>query len=172
MGTRRVPREERGNRESSEVPRSHMPKRRVVFPNRRGQDSSSHCHASPSPFSQRQPRQVTPRTFCQSSPFVSTSFEFKFEFVAYRFISLCFFFFLQQLLLKSIPSCFELKCRAYSLLSQCYHLVGAIPPQKQVLHKGLELAASVGYEYVFYFLDLTLEFFNFRSWLSSNKIQL
>ncbi|XP_010278929.1 PREDICTED: uncharacterized protein LOC104612959 [Nelumbo nucifera] len=49
-----------------------------------------------------------------------------------------------QLLLKSIPSCFELKCRAYSLLSQCYHLVGAIPPQKQILNKGLELAASSG----------------------------
>ncbi|KAK7276148.1 hypothetical protein RIF29_17281 [Crotalaria pallida] len=47
-----------------------------------------------------------------------------------------------QLLLKSIPSCFQLKCRAYSLLSQCYHLVGAIPLQKQVLHKGLELTAS------------------------------
>lgn len=49
-----------------------------------------------------------------------------------------------QLLLKSIPSCFELKCRAYSLLSQCYHLVGAIPPQKQILNKGLELIASSG----------------------------
>ncbi|XP_043698973.1 sister chromatid cohesion protein SCC4 isoform X2 [Telopea speciosissima] len=49
-----------------------------------------------------------------------------------------------QLLLKSIPSCFELKCRAYSLLSQCYHLVGAIPPQKQILNKGLELTASSG----------------------------
>lgn len=47
-----------------------------------------------------------------------------------------------QLLLKSIPSCFELKCRAYSLLSQCYHLVGAIPSQKQILNKGLELTAS------------------------------
>jgi len=32
MGTCRVPWEERGNRESSEVPRSHMPKRRVIFP--------------------------------------------------------------------------------------------------------------------------------------------
>ncbi|XAR60838.1 hypothetical protein NMG60_11034362 [Bertholletia excelsa] len=49
-----------------------------------------------------------------------------------------------QLLLKSIPSCFELKCRAYSLLSQCYHLVGAIPSQKQILNKGLELTASAG----------------------------
>nr|GLL42851.1 uncharacterized protein LOC109162714 [Ipomoea trifida] len=47
-----------------------------------------------------------------------------------------------QLLLKSIPSCFELKCRAYSLLSQCYHLVGAIVSQKQILNKGLELIAS------------------------------
>ncbi|KAI8014067.1 Sister chromatid cohesion protein SCC4 [Camellia lanceoleosa] len=47
-----------------------------------------------------------------------------------------------QLLLKSIPSCFELKCRAYSLLGQCYHLVGAIPSQKQILNKGLTLAAS------------------------------
>uniref|UniRef100_A0A5B7BD42 Sister chromatid cohesion protein SCC4 n=1 Tax=Davidia involucrata TaxID=16924 RepID=A0A5B7BD42_DAVIN len=49
-----------------------------------------------------------------------------------------------QLLLKSIPSCFELKYRAYSLLSQCYHLVGAIPSQKQILNKGLELTASSG----------------------------
>ncbi|KAG5060312.1 hypothetical protein JHK85_001370 [Glycine max] len=32
MGTRRVPPEERGNRESSEVPQSHMLKRCVVFP--------------------------------------------------------------------------------------------------------------------------------------------
>ncbi|KAF4359063.1 sister chromatid cohesion protein SCC4 [Cannabis sativa] len=51
-----------------------------------------------------------------------------------------------QLLLKNIPSCFDLKCRAYSLLSQCYHLVGTIPPQKQVLHKALELTASAGNE--------------------------
>ncbi|KAA8543620.1 hypothetical protein F0562_021634 [Nyssa sinensis] len=49
-----------------------------------------------------------------------------------------------QLLLKSIPSCFELKYRAYSLLSQCYHLVGAIPSQKQILNKGLELTTSSG----------------------------
>lgn len=49
-----------------------------------------------------------------------------------------------QLLLKSIPSCFELKCRAYSLLSQCYHLIGAISSQKQVLNKGLELSAASG----------------------------
>ncbi|XP_059429670.1 sister chromatid cohesion protein SCC4 [Corylus avellana] len=47
-----------------------------------------------------------------------------------------------QLLLKSIPSCFDLKCRAYSLLSQCYHLVGAIPPQKHILNKALDLTAS------------------------------
>ncbi|KAG8633630.1 sister chromatid cohesion protein SCC4 isoform X2 [Manihot esculenta] len=51
-----------------------------------------------------------------------------------------------QLLLKSIPSCFELKCRTYSLLSQCYHLVGAIPPQKQILHKALDLTASTAPE--------------------------
>ncbi|GAA0181223.1 hypothetical protein LIER_30218 [Lithospermum erythrorhizon] len=49
-----------------------------------------------------------------------------------------------QLLLKSIPSCFELKCRAFSLLSQCYHLVGASPTQKQILLKGLELTATFG----------------------------
>lgn len=49
-----------------------------------------------------------------------------------------------QLLLKSIPSCFDLKCRAYSLLSQCYHLVGAIPPQKHILNKALDLTASAG----------------------------
>lgn len=53
-----------------------------------------------------------------------------------------------QLLLKSIPSCFDLKFRAYSLLSQCYHLVGAIPPQKQIIHKALDLTASAGNEYV------------------------
>ncbi|KAL8516471.1 hypothetical protein ACS0TY_014937 [Phlomoides rotata] len=53
-----------------------------------------------------------------------------------------------QLLLKSIPSCFELKCRAYSLLSQCYHLVGAIPSQKQILNKGLELSAISGEGFV------------------------
>ncbi|XP_024528762.1 sister chromatid cohesion protein SCC4 [Selaginella moellendorffii] len=47
-----------------------------------------------------------------------------------------------QLLLKQIPSCFELKCRAYSLLSRCYHLVGTIGPQKQVLKKGLDLAVT------------------------------
>ncbi|GAB4824830.1 hypothetical protein Ancab_007700 [Ancistrocladus abbreviatus] len=47
-----------------------------------------------------------------------------------------------QLLLKSIPACFELKCRAYSLLSQCYHLVGAIPSQKQIMNKALELIES------------------------------
>ncbi|KVI03704.1 sister chromatid cohesion protein SCC4 isoform X2 [Cynara cardunculus var. scolymus] len=49
-----------------------------------------------------------------------------------------------QLLLKSIPSCFELKCRAYSLLSQCYHVVGAVSSQKQLLNKGLELTATFG----------------------------
>ncbi|KAJ7563492.1 hypothetical protein O6H91_03G112700 [Diphasiastrum complanatum] len=47
-----------------------------------------------------------------------------------------------QLLLKQIPACFELKCRAYSLLGRCYHLVGTILPQKQTLKKGLELAIS------------------------------
>lgn len=59
---------------------------------------------------------------------------------------------MQQLLLKTIPSCFELKCRAYSLLSQCYHLVGAIPSQKQILNKGLELSAisGEGYAYLVY----------------------
>ncbi|KAL2317341.1 hypothetical protein Fmac_031217 [Flemingia macrophylla] len=67
-----------------------------------------------------------------------------------------------QLLLKSIPSCFELKCRAYSLLSQCYHLVGAIAPQKQVLHKGLELTASAGYE-----ISMKLWSCNFNSQLAN-----
>ncbi|KAL2521403.1 Uncharacterized protein Fot_25326 [Forsythia ovata] len=50
----------------------------------------------------------------------------------------------KQVLSKSIPSCFELKCRAYSVLSQCYHLVGAIHSQKQILNKGLELSAISG----------------------------
>ncbi|XP_040993384.1 sister chromatid cohesion protein SCC4 [Juglans microcarpa x Juglans regia] len=49
-----------------------------------------------------------------------------------------------QLLLKSIPSCFDLKFRAYSLLSQCYHLVGAIPPLKHILNKALDLTTSAG----------------------------
>ncbi|KAJ6696546.1 hypothetical protein OIU85_002945 [Salix viminalis] len=48
-----------------------------------------------------------------------------------------------QLLLKQIPSCFDLKFRTFSLLSQCYHLVGAIPPQKQTLLKALDLTASL-----------------------------
>ncbi|XWS71964.1 hypothetical protein CRYUN_Cryun03dG0183700 [Craigia yunnanensis] len=47
-----------------------------------------------------------------------------------------------QLLLNSIPSCFELKCRTYTLLSQCYHLVGAIPPQKQILYKAFNLTSA------------------------------
>lgn len=51
-----------------------------------------------------------------------------------------------QLLLKSIPSCFDLKCRAYTLLSQCYHLVGAIPQQKQILFKGIDVAVAYGDE--------------------------
>ncbi|KAI9100114.1 hypothetical protein K1719_024332 [Acacia pycnantha] len=70
-----------------------------------------------------------------------------------------------QLLLKSIPSCFELKCRAYSLLSQCYHLVGAILPQKQILQKGLELAASAGYE-----ISMKLWSCNFNSQLANALI--
>ncbi|XP_021277744.1 uncharacterized protein LOC110411777 [Herrania umbratica] len=48
-----------------------------------------------------------------------------------------------QLLLNAIPSCFDLKCRTYTLLSQCYHLVGAIPPQKQILYKALHLTSAV-----------------------------
>ncbi|OWM68702.1 hypothetical protein CDL15_Pgr024889 [Punica granatum] len=47
-----------------------------------------------------------------------------------------------HLLLKSIPSCFDLKCRAFSLLSQCYHLVGAISSQKHILTRALDLIAS------------------------------
>ncbi|KAI4307759.1 hypothetical protein L6164_030908 [Bauhinia variegata] len=70
-----------------------------------------------------------------------------------------------QLLLKSIPSYFELKCRAYSLLSQCYHLVGAILPQKQILQKGLELTASVGYE-----ISMKLWSCNFNSQLANALI--
>ncbi|KAG6739076.1 hypothetical protein POTOM_058718 [Populus tomentosa] len=48
-----------------------------------------------------------------------------------------------QLLLKQIPSCFDLKFRTFSMLSQCYHVVGAIPPQKQTLLKALDLTASL-----------------------------
>lgn len=70
-----------------------------------------------------------------------------------------------QLLLKSIPSCFELKCRAYSLLGQCYHLVGAIPNQKQILNKGLELSQSLGDRFV-----ANLWYCNFSSQLSNALI--
>ncbi|PON75854.1 Cohesin loading factor [Trema orientale] len=70
-----------------------------------------------------------------------------------------------QLLLKNIPSCFDLKCRAYSLLSQCYHLVGAIPPQKQILHKALELTASAGHE-----VSVNLWSCNFNSQLANALI--
>lgn len=49
-----------------------------------------------------------------------------------------------HLLLKSIPSCFELKCRAHSLLSHCYHLIGALPHQKHILHRALDLVRSLG----------------------------
>lgn len=70
-----------------------------------------------------------------------------------------------QLLLKSIPSCFELKCRAYSLLSQCYHLVGAIPSQKQILNKGLELTQSLSDRSV-----ANLWFCNFSSQLANALI--
>ncbi|KAG0591394.1 hypothetical protein M758_1G168900 [Ceratodon purpureus] len=48
-----------------------------------------------------------------------------------------------QLLLKQIPTCFELKFRAYSLLSRCYQLVGTIAAVKQTLKKGLELSMNV-----------------------------
>ncbi|OVA02200.1 Cohesin loading factor [Macleaya cordata] len=67
-----------------------------------------------------------------------------------------------QLLLKSIPSCFELKCRAYSLLCQCYHLVGAIPPQKQIINKGLELASTSGEGF-----SVKLWYCNFNSQLAN-----
>ncbi|KAL5580463.1 hypothetical protein UlMin_012905 [Ulmus minor] len=70
-----------------------------------------------------------------------------------------------QLLLKSIPSCFDLKFRAYSLLSQCYHLVGAIPPQKQILHKALDLTASAGNE-----ITVKLWSCNFNSQLANALI--
>ncbi|GAB2233920.1 hypothetical protein Droror1_Dr00003150 [Drosera rotundifolia] len=49
-----------------------------------------------------------------------------------------------QLLLKTIPSCFELKCRAYSLLSQCYQLLGDAFLQKQVISKAIDLIESFG----------------------------
>lgn len=47
-----------------------------------------------------------------------------------------------QLLLKQIPTCFELKFRAHSLLSRCYQLVGTIAAVKQTLKKGLELSTN------------------------------
>lgn len=47
------------------------------------------------------------------------------------------------LLLKSIPSSYDLKFRTYSLLSHCYHLLASFPPQRNLLLKALELASSV-----------------------------
>ncbi|XP_056850601.1 sister chromatid cohesion protein SCC4 isoform X1 [Raphanus sativus] len=47
------------------------------------------------------------------------------------------------LLLKSIPSSFDLKFRTFSLLSHCYHLLASFPPQRNLLLKALELASSV-----------------------------
>lgn len=49
-----------------------------------------------------------------------------------------------QLLLKQIPSCFELKCRTLSLLTKCYRLGAALGPQKKSLKQGLELALAEG----------------------------
>ncbi|CAA7058050.1 unnamed protein product [Microthlaspi erraticum] len=46
------------------------------------------------------------------------------------------------LLLKSIPSSFDLKFRTFSLLSHCYHLLASFPPQRNLLLKALELASS------------------------------
>ncbi|KAK4785505.1 hypothetical protein SAY86_002194 [Trapa natans] len=46
-----------------------------------------------------------------------------------------------HLLLKTVPSFFDLKCKAFSLLSQCYHLVGAISSQKNILTRALDLIA-------------------------------
>ncbi|XP_031255430.1 sister chromatid cohesion protein SCC4 [Pistacia vera] len=70
-----------------------------------------------------------------------------------------------QLLLKSIPSCFELKCRTFSLLSQCYHLVGAIAPQKHILFKALDLTSSAPHE-----LAVKLWSCNFNSQLANALI--
>lgn len=77
-----------------------------------------------------------------------------------------------QLLLHSIPSCFDLKCRAYSLLSQCYHLVGAIPPQKQILNKALQLTTSSGNEYVqfFFLFPFAIFFVNLGSFFNFHII--
>lgn len=69
-----------------------------------------------------------------------------------------------HLLLKSIPSCFDLKCKAFSLLSQSYHLVGAISSQKLLLSRALDLisaaSASSGDDQ-FVLLLCTSDFFNF-----------
>ncbi|XP_072979158.1 sister chromatid cohesion protein SCC4 [Typha angustifolia] len=43
------------------------------------------------------------------------------------------------LLLSPLPSSLDLKLLAHSLLSHCYHLVGAIPPQKHILLRALHL---------------------------------
>ncbi|XP_010555016.1 PREDICTED: uncharacterized protein LOC104824615 [Tarenaya hassleriana] len=46
------------------------------------------------------------------------------------------------LLLKSIPSSFDLKFKTYSLLSHCYHLLASFAPQRNLLLKALELSSS------------------------------
>ncbi|GBG88220.1 hypothetical protein CBR_g46787 [Chara braunii] len=44
-----------------------------------------------------------------------------------------------QVLLKQIPSSLDLKCKAQSLLSRCYYLIGNVKLQKQAIKRGLEL---------------------------------
>ncbi|CAM8883788.1 unnamed protein product [Rhodiola kirilowii] len=54
---------------------------------------------------------------------------------------------------------------AFTLLSQCYHLVGAIPQQKQILNKGLDVAIASGDE-----LSAKLWCCNFYSQLANAMI--
>ncbi|MCL7050589.1 hypothetical protein MKW94_028283 [Papaver nudicaule] len=66
-----------------------------------------------------------------------------------------------ELLLKSIPACLELKCRVYSLLSQCYYLLGAIPSQKQIINKGLGLVSrGDGFEVKLWYCNFTSQLAN------------
>jgi len=46
------------------------------------------------------------------------------------------------MLLPSLPSCDDLKCRVFSALARCYALAGSGKKEQAVLRGGRELAAS------------------------------
>lgn len=62
VGAGGQPRKERGDRKGGEMLGSNMPKRRVVFSNSGGKNSSADSHTASETLAQRQPRKVTPGT--------------------------------------------------------------------------------------------------------------